>query len=102
MLAIARALMARPKVLLLDEPSMGLAPLLVEQIFATLRALKEQNLAILLVEQFVTALDLADEAHVLKQGQIVLGGPAAEVAASARLHDAYLGRSVVAQTVTEA
>jgi branched-chain amino acid transport system ATP-binding protein len=92
MLAIGRALMAKPRLLLLDEPSMGLAPNLVDQVLAVIRALKEDQLTILLVEQNArAALAIADRAYVLETGRITLSGSAAEIQADARVRDAYLG-----------
>jgi branched-chain amino acid transport system ATP-binding protein len=92
MLAIGRALMARPRVLLLDEPSMGLAPLLVREIFKTLRRLNERGLTILLVEQNARqALQIADFAYVMENGAIVLAGPAAKLLDDSRVMEAYLG-----------
>ena len=92
MLAIGRALMGAPRLLLLDEPSMGLAPLFVEEIFAIIAALKAEGTTILLVEQNASAaLDVADQAYVLETGRIVLSGPAAEVAANPAVAAAYLG-----------
>ena len=92
MLAIARALMARPRLLLLDEPSMGLAPLLVQEIFKTVRALNERGLTILLVEQNVRqALKIADYAYVMENGKIVLSGGSAELLDDPKIIDAYLG-----------
>ena len=93
MLALARALMNRPKMLLLDEPSLGIAPLIVRQIFATLKNLKQAGTTILLVEQNVNiALELADRAYVLRTGEIVLEGSAAELRQdSERVAQAYLG-----------
>jgi branched-chain amino acid transport system ATP-binding protein len=92
MLAIARALMSRPRLLLLDEPSMGLAPLFVEEIFAIIASLKLDGTTILLVEQNASAaLDVADHAYVLETGRIVLSGPAAQVAADPAVAAAYLG-----------
>jgi branched-chain amino acid transport system ATP-binding protein len=92
MLAIGRALMAGPRVLLLDEPSMGLAPLVVSEIFALLADLNGLGLAILLVEQNARkALALATRGYVLEGGRIVLEGPAKELAASPAVVDAYLG-----------
>jgi len=92
MLAIGRALMGAPRLLLLDEPSMGLAPLFVEEIFAIIAALKADGTTILLVEQNASAaLDIADHAYVLENGRIVLSGPAAEVAANPAVAAAYLG-----------
>ncbi|GJD48678.1 High-affinity branched-chain amino acid transport ATP-binding protein LivF [Methylobacterium crusticola] len=94
MLAIGRALMAGPRVLLLDEPSMGLAPLVVAEIFALVAELKSRNLAILLVEQNARkALALASRGYVLEAGRVVLEGPAAELAASPAVVAAYLGAS---------
>ena len=92
MLAIARALMARPRLLLLDEPSMGLAPLLVQEIFRTLRKLNERGLTIFLVEQNVRqALKIADDAYILENGKTVLSGPSAEMLNNPRIMQAYLG-----------
>ena len=92
MLAIGRALMGAPRLLLLDEPSMGLAPLFVEEIFAIIAALKAEGTTILLVEQNASAaLDVADHAYVLETGRIVLSGPAAEVASNPAVAAAYLG-----------
>ena len=92
MLAIARALMSRPRLLLLDEPSMGLAPLLVREIFKILKQLNEQGLTILLVEQNVRqALQLADFAYVMENGAIVLFGPSAELLDNPKVIAAYLG-----------
>jgi branched-chain amino acid transport system ATP-binding protein len=92
MLALARALMSRPTLLLLDEPSLGLAPLVVRSIFATLKELKAAGITILLVEQNVKlALELADRAYVLRTGQVVLEGKAEELRDNARVARAYLG-----------
>ena len=92
MLALARALMIRPRMLLLDEPSLGIAPLVVRQIFETLAALKRDGTTILLVEQNVNlALELADRAYVLRTGEVVLEGPASELRGSERVAEAYLG-----------
>jgi branched-chain amino acid transport system ATP-binding protein len=93
MLALARALMARPRLLLLDEPSLGLAPLMVQAIFATLAALKRDGVTMLLVEQNMTlALQLADRAYVLRTGEIRLSGSAAALQADQeRVAEAYLG-----------
>ena len=92
MLAIGRALMGAPRLLLLDEPSMGLAPLFVEEIFAIIAALKAEGTTILLVEQNASAaLDVADHAYVLETGRIVLSGSAAEVASNPAVAAAYLG-----------
>jgi branched-chain amino acid transport system ATP-binding protein len=93
MLALARALMAKPRLLLLDEPSLGLAPLMVQAIFATLAALKRDGVTMLLVEQNMTlALQLADRAYVLRTGEIRLSGSAAALQADQeRVAEAYLG-----------
>jgi branched-chain amino acid transport system ATP-binding protein len=93
MLALGRALMARPRVLLLDEPSLGLAPLLVQQIFRTLRELKDGGVTMLLVEQNIKlALDLSDRAYVLRTGEVSLAGSAAELKADyEKVAAAYLG-----------
>ena len=92
MLAIGRALMGAPLLLLLDEPSMGLAPLFVEEIFSILAALRSGGTTILLVEQNASAaLEVADYAYVLETGRVVLEGPAAVVAADPAVAAAYLG-----------
>ncbi|MBV8914411.1 MAG: ATP-binding cassette domain-containing protein, partial [Acetobacteraceae bacterium] len=92
MLAIGRALMSRPRLLILDEPSLGLAPLLVEQVFAKLIEVNRSGTAILLVEQNARmALSVAHRAYVLASGRTVASGPAAEIAADPRLRSAYLG-----------
>ena len=92
MLAIARALMAQPRLLLLDEPSMGLAPLLVQDIFRTLQELNKRGLTILLVEQNVRqALKIADYAYVMETGQIGLSGSSSELQHDPRVVEAYLG-----------
>ena len=93
MLAVARGLMARPRVMLLDEPSLGLAPILVREIFAAIGRLREQGRTILLVEQMaLQALALADRAYVLERGRITLEGSASAVASNPSVIDAYLGR----------
>jgi len=82
MLAIARGLLARPRILLLDEPSMGLAPILVRQIFDIVREINSQGTPVLLVEQNAhLALKLVDYVHVMSKGQVVYSGPARELAA---------------------
>jgi branched-chain amino acid transport system ATP-binding protein len=92
MLAMGRALMADPKLLLLDEPSMGLAPLFIEEIFAIIRSLKAEGRTILLVEQNAqAALEVADHAYVLETGRIKLQGPAHEIANNPDVIAAYLG-----------
>ncbi len=93
MLAISRALMLRPNLLLLDEPSFGLAPLVVQEIFDHLRAINEtDHVSMLLVEQNASlALNLADQAYLLETGKVVLSGPAAEIRADESVRKAYLG-----------
>jgi branched-chain amino acid transport system ATP-binding protein len=92
MLTIGRALMARPKLLMLDEPSLGLAPLLVKTIFETIRAIKERGVTILLVEQNArAALKVADRGYVLETGSVVLAGLAQELLQDERVRKAYLG-----------
>jgi branched-chain amino acid transport system ATP-binding protein len=92
MLAIARALVARPRLLLLDEPSLGLAPQITQTIFKVIRDIREQGTTILLVEQNARmALKVADYAYVLETGEIKMSGPAAELASSDEVRKAYLG-----------
>jgi branched-chain amino acid transport system ATP-binding protein len=92
MLAIARALMARPRLLLLDEPSMGLAPLVTQRIFDTIRAISAERVSILLVEQNArAALELAGRAYVMEAGRVVLAGAAQDLLASDGVRQAYLG-----------
>lgn len=92
MLAIGRALMSRPKLLMLDEPSMGLAPILVEQIFDIIRELHKAGTTILLVEQNAQmALSIADRAYVLENGKVSLSGTGEELAKSEQVQKAYLG-----------
>ena len=92
MLAIARALMGRPSCLLLDEPSMGLAPLLVAQIFEVVESLRERDVTVLLVEQNAFgALKIADRAYVMETGRITMSGAADELIADPRIREAYLG-----------
>jgi branched-chain amino acid transport system ATP-binding protein len=97
MLAIGRALMSRPRLLLLDEPSLGLAPLMVERIFGTIAELKRQGRTILLVEQNVhQALDVADRAYVMETGRITLDGPAEVLRHDRKVEQSYLGVGGVA------
>jgi branched-chain amino acid transport system ATP-binding protein len=92
MLAISRALMLRPKLLLLDEPSFGLAPLMVEEIFRILRTIRDEGVSILLVEQNAhLALELADHAYLIETGCIVMSGPADVIAGADAVRRAYLG-----------
>jgi branched-chain amino acid transport system ATP-binding protein len=97
MLAIARALLQRPRLLLLDEPSMGLSPVLVRQVFEILTGIQREGIALLLVEQNArAALAVSEHAYVLERGQIVLDGPARDLARDERLRAAYLGGDVKA------
>ena len=92
MLAIGRALMGKPRLLLLDEPSMGLAPILVEQIFETIRAFRRDGLTVLLVEQNArAALAIADRAYVIETGRVTLSGTATVIQSDRRVREAYLG-----------
>jgi branched-chain amino acid transport system ATP-binding protein len=92
MLALGRALMSAPKLLMLDEPSLGLAPLVVAEIFRTIQRLRSEGISILLVEQNArAALEVADHAYVLETGSIVLEGPAAQLAGDPRVIETYLG-----------
>jgi branched-chain amino acid transport system ATP-binding protein len=92
MCALARGLMGLPKLLMLDEPSLGLAPFLVTELFDSLRVLREEGLTVLLVEQNVhQALELADTGYVLETGRVVLSGPSQELLADPRVRSAYLG-----------
>jgi branched-chain amino acid transport system ATP-binding protein len=97
MLAIGRALMGKPRLLLLDEPSMGLAPLIVAQIFQIVREINEGGVTVLLVEQNAAqALSLADRGYVLETGEIVLEGSGRELLADDRIRAAYLGEEIAA------
>ncbi len=92
MLAVGRALMSKPQLLMLDEPSLGLAPLIVKEIFKTIDHLRSTGVTILLVEQNArAALEVADHGYVLEMGEIALEGPAAELARDSRVIDTYLG-----------
>jgi len=92
MLAMGRGLMARPRLLLLDEPSLGLAPKLVQSVFDTIRAINEQGTTILLVEQNAyAALQIANRGYVLENGRIVLSGPSKDLASDEKVKEAYLG-----------
>ena len=92
MLAVGRALMSQPKLLMLDEPSLGLAPLVVREIFQIIDRLREQGVSILLVEQNArAALQVADYGYVLETGEISMHGPAAQLAGDPRVIDTYLG-----------
>jgi branched-chain amino acid transport system ATP-binding protein len=92
MLAIGRALMAKPKLLMLDEPSLGLAPLIVRDILRIVADLRSEGVAILLVEQNArAALQIADSGYVLETGEMVLHGPAAQLAGHPRVIETYLG-----------
>ncbi len=101
MLAIARSLMARPRLLLLDEPSLGLAPRLVTEVFKSLARLREEGMTLLVVEQMAeAALEIADRGYVLEQGRIVLGAAAGELKHDAQVAAAYLGRGAGAPAWT--
>ncbi|WP_298578597.1 ABC transporter ATP-binding protein [uncultured Olegusella sp.] len=92
MVAMGRAMMSRPRLLMLDEPSMGLAPILVQEIFNTIRRLHDEGTTVLLVEQNAQmALSVADRAYVLETGHVAMDGPASELAADDRVRKAYLG-----------
>lgn len=92
MLAIGRGLMRSPRLMLLDEPSLGLAPLLVDQVFATIVQINEEGVPILIVEQNARkSLSIADQAHILEVGRVVLSGPAGKIATDERVRKAYLG-----------
>jgi branched-chain amino acid transport system ATP-binding protein len=102
-LAIARGLMSRPELLLLDEPSLGIMPRLVTEIFDTIRKIRERGITVLLVEQNVfEALEVADRAYVLQTGRVVLQGPGHELLRSDLVRKAYLGASGLAEAAGEA
>lgn len=93
MLAIGRALMARPKMLLLDEPSMGLAPLIVQEVFSEIRKMKDLGMTVLIVEQnAVATLRIADRAYLMENGEIILEGDAADLMHNPEVKRAYLGK----------
>jgi branched-chain amino acid transport system ATP-binding protein len=92
MLAVGRAMMSRPKLLLLDEPSLGLAPLLVKEIFNVIKRIRDRGVTVLLVEQNAhLSLEIADRAYVLETGRIVMQGDAQQIAGDPRVKEAYLG-----------
>ena len=96
MLVLGRAIMSEPKLLCLDEPSLGLAPLVVRDIFHTIRAINASGTSVLLVEQNARyALETASRGYVLQTGRIMIGGPCAELTKDARVREAYLGRAAV-------
>ena len=93
MLAVGRALMSRPKIMMMDEPSLGLAPLIVQQIFDIIREINKAGVTILLIEQNANmALNIADDAYVLETGAIVLHGPGKELMENEQVKEAYLGK----------
>ena len=93
MLAVGRALMAKPKMILMDEPSMGLSPLLVKEIFSIIKEVNKQGITILLVEQNAKmALSIADRAYVLETGKVIIQGDARKLLNDARVKKAYLGQ----------
>ena len=95
MLAIARALMSSPKMLLLDEPSMGLSPIMTQQVFSVLKHLREDGITIFLIEQNAyDALEISDRAYIMETGRITLDGPSSELITDERVKNAYLGGDV--------
>lgn len=91
MLALGKALMARPELLVLDEPSLGLAPIIVENTFNVIRAIREKGVSVLMVEQHVEmTLEIADHAYILEMGRIVADGTSAQLAGDPRVREAYL------------
>jgi branched-chain amino acid transport system ATP-binding protein len=102
MLALGRALMARPKLILLDEPSMGLAPLVVKEIFVVIRRLRDEGSTVLLVEQNArAALKIANRGYVLENGRIILEAPAEALLANRDVERAYLGRDLDAEAAMD-
>lgn len=94
MLAVGRALMSKPKLIMMDEPSLGLAPLVVQDIFKIIRTINEQGVTVLLVEQNANmALKVADFAYVLETGTITMTGTGTELLADPKVREAYLGKS---------
>jgi branched-chain amino acid transport system ATP-binding protein len=92
MLAIGRALMTRPRLLMLDEPSQGIMPKLVDEIFAAVQTIRQRGATVLIVEQRLTeCLEIADRAYVLQTSRVVMSGAAAEIRANADIRKAYLG-----------
>ena len=92
MLAVGRALMSRPRLLMLDEPSLGLAPKMIEELLRTVLRIRDSGTTVLLVEQNVAqALEIAEDAYIIERGRVVLGGAAASVLASDQIRGAYLG-----------
>lgn len=100
MLAMGRAMMSRPKLLMLDEPSMGLSPIMTQKIFATVKELQSEGTTVLLVEQnALAALALSDHAYVIDLGRTTIDGSGAELLADPRVQEAYLGESVADRVV---
>lgn len=92
MLAIGRGFMSNPKILMLDEPSLGLAPIIIQKVFETIKKIKEQNTTILLVEQnVVKSLKIADRGYIMENGRITLGGEASKLLADDKIRKAYMG-----------
>ena len=93
MLAVGRALMSKPKIIMMDEPSLGLAPLVVKSIFDIIREINKQGITVLLIEQNANmALQVADYAYVLETGEITMSGTGAQLLADERVREAYLGK----------
>jgi branched-chain amino acid transport system ATP-binding protein len=92
MLAIGRGLMSNPKILMFDEPSLGLAPIIVQKVFEIIKKIKEQNITILLIEQnVVKSLKIADRGYIMENGKIVLSGEANKLLADDKIRKAYMG-----------